>query len=246
MLEAERKIQTLAMSDLLTGLANRHSLRQALHAAIVRAKRHQTKLAILMIDLDRFKPINDRHGHLIGDLVLKAVAERMANALGQGRDFAHALAAMNSWQPSNIRTTTSPALDRPAPDRGTVGADDLRQPDGPDRRERRHRHLSGRRGSGGGADPQGRHRALPRQAGRARLGAILRCHDAHDTDARAKLEDELRARDRDRRHRSLLPAAHRSQKRRAQRFRSVEPLAAPDARLDAAQPTSFRSPNPRG
>ena len=83
MLEAERKIQTLAMNDLLTGLANRHSLRQALHAAITRAKRHQTKLAILMIDLDRFKPINDRYGHLIGDLVLKAVAERMADALGQ-------------------------------------------------------------------------------------------------------------------------------------------------------------------
>ena len=83
MLEAERKIQTLAMNDLLTGLANRHSLRQALHTAITRAKRHQTKLAILMIDLDRFKPINDRYGHLIGDLVLKAVAERMADALGQ-------------------------------------------------------------------------------------------------------------------------------------------------------------------
>lgn len=83
MLEAERKIQTLAMNDLLTGLANRHSLRQTLHTAIDRAKQHQTKLAILMIDLDRFKPINDRHGHLIGDLVLKEVADRIAAALRQ-------------------------------------------------------------------------------------------------------------------------------------------------------------------
>jgi diguanylate cyclase (GGDEF)-like protein len=83
MLDAERKIHSLAMSDLLTGLANRHSLRQALHIAINRAKRHKTKLAVLMIDLDRFKPINDRYGHLIGDLVLKAVADRMASALGQ-------------------------------------------------------------------------------------------------------------------------------------------------------------------
>jgi diguanylate cyclase (GGDEF)-like protein len=82
--EAERKIQTLAMNDLLTGLANRVSLREALHAAIGRANRNRGKLALLMIDLDRFKPVNDRHGHLIGDLVLKAVAHRMSRVLRRG------------------------------------------------------------------------------------------------------------------------------------------------------------------
>ena len=84
LLEAERKIQALAMNDLLTGLANRASLREALQAAIGRADRGGTKLALLMIDLDRFKPINDRHGHLIGDLVLKAVAHRMSRVLRRG------------------------------------------------------------------------------------------------------------------------------------------------------------------
>ncbi len=82
--EAERKIQTLAMNDLLTGLANRASLREGLHAALGRSDRNHTKLALLMIDLDRFKPINDRHGHMIGDLVLKGVAHRMARVLRRG------------------------------------------------------------------------------------------------------------------------------------------------------------------
>ncbi len=82
--EAEKQIQSLAMNDLLTGLANRASLRESLNAALARADRGQTKLAVLMIDLDRFKPVNDRHGHMIGDLVLKTVARRMARVLRRG------------------------------------------------------------------------------------------------------------------------------------------------------------------
>ncbi len=82
--EAERKIETLAANDLLTGLANRVSFRESLNSAIGRAERGNTRLALLMIDLDRFKPVNDRHGHLIGDLVLKTVAQRMSRVLRQG------------------------------------------------------------------------------------------------------------------------------------------------------------------
>jgi diguanylate cyclase (GGDEF)-like protein len=83
-LESERRIQALAMSVMLTGLANRVSLRHALDIAIDQANLNRTKVALLMIDLDRFKPINDRHGHLIGDLVLKEVAQRMAGLLRAG------------------------------------------------------------------------------------------------------------------------------------------------------------------
>src|SRR5215213_10033507 len=83
-LETERKIQSLAMSDMLTGLANRVSLRHALQVAIDRAGLNHSKLALLMIDLDRFKPINDRHGHMIGDLVLRQVAERISANLAVG------------------------------------------------------------------------------------------------------------------------------------------------------------------
>lgn len=84
MLEAEHRIKTLAMTDLLTGLANRVSLCDALNAAISRAARSGTRLAVIMFDLDRFKPVNDRHGHLIGDLVLKEVAKRMGVVLRRG------------------------------------------------------------------------------------------------------------------------------------------------------------------
>ena len=75
--EAENKIKRLAMHDVLTGLANRMWFRQALQEATERAAAHGTKLAVLMIDLDRFKPVNDRYGHLVGDLVLKEVAQRL-------------------------------------------------------------------------------------------------------------------------------------------------------------------------
>jgi diguanylate cyclase (GGDEF)-like protein len=69
------------MMDVLTGLSNRLAIRESLRHALFRAEREKTKLALLMIDLDRFKPINDRYGHLIGDLVLKEVAARMAKVV---------------------------------------------------------------------------------------------------------------------------------------------------------------------
>ena len=75
--EAEDKIKRLAMNDVLTGLSNRLAFRNGLKAAIGHAAGSKTKLAVMMIDLDRFKPINDRYGHLIGDLVLKEVAARL-------------------------------------------------------------------------------------------------------------------------------------------------------------------------
>ncbi len=78
---AEGTIRSLAMNDALTGLANRRALFSELKGALAQAKQHHTKLAVLMIDLDRFKPINDQHGHLVGDLVLKQVAYRLAATL---------------------------------------------------------------------------------------------------------------------------------------------------------------------
>ncbi len=83
LLDAEERIQRLAASDLLTGLDNRAALHDAMHTAMSRAKRHGDELAVLMVDLDRFKPVNDRHGHMVGDLVLKEVARRLARCLRQ-------------------------------------------------------------------------------------------------------------------------------------------------------------------
>ncbi|MDP2005467.1 MAG: EAL domain-containing protein [Rubrivivax sp.] len=81
LMDAEERIQRLAASDLLTGLDNRAALHDAMHGVIGRARRYKEELAVLMVDLDRFKPVNDRHGHMVGDLVLKEVAQRLARCL---------------------------------------------------------------------------------------------------------------------------------------------------------------------
>jgi len=83
LLDAEVRIQRLASSDLLTGLDNRAGLHDAMHARLDLAIQQQETLALLMVDLDRFKPVNDRHGHMVGDLVLKEVARRLSLCLRQ-------------------------------------------------------------------------------------------------------------------------------------------------------------------
>jgi diguanylate cyclase (GGDEF)-like protein len=65
------------MHDELTGLPNRRLLRERLESALARARRHQASLALLFIDLDRFKQVNDRHGHACGDRLLQQVAARI-------------------------------------------------------------------------------------------------------------------------------------------------------------------------
>lgn len=67
------------MSDSLTGLNNRRWLDAALPAEIARCVRDQKVLSIVMVDVDHFKRFNDRHGHLNGDVVLRAVAQTMAD-----------------------------------------------------------------------------------------------------------------------------------------------------------------------
>ena len=74
---AEEQIRSLAYYDALTGLPNRILLQDRLAQALARASRHQDKVALLFLDLDRFKVINDSLGHSIGDLLLKEVAERL-------------------------------------------------------------------------------------------------------------------------------------------------------------------------
>ena len=74
---ANQRLQALAMQDPLTGLANRNALQQHLDMALRRALRNRQPLAVLLIDLDGFKPINDQHGHALGDQVLAEVALRL-------------------------------------------------------------------------------------------------------------------------------------------------------------------------
>ena len=79
--EAELHMAFLAHHDQLTGLPNRALLAERVQRAILAAERSNDKLALMFIDLDRFKPINDAHGHAIGDDVLCVVAERIRTAV---------------------------------------------------------------------------------------------------------------------------------------------------------------------
>ncbi|MGC9129155.1 MAG: diguanylate cyclase domain-containing protein, partial [Acidithiobacillus sp.] len=67
--------------DRLTGLANRRALDDELEVAMARAGRNSSQLALCMIDLDRFKPVNDLYGHEAGDVVLKVIGRRLRDAL---------------------------------------------------------------------------------------------------------------------------------------------------------------------
>jgi diguanylate cyclase (GGDEF)-like protein len=82
--EAEEKIRTMALHDPLTGLANRRKLHDALAEALRARKRPGAFTALLMVDLDRFKPVNDLHGHGVGDRLLKEVADRLREVIREG------------------------------------------------------------------------------------------------------------------------------------------------------------------
>jgi diguanylate cyclase (GGDEF)-like protein/PAS domain S-box-containing protein len=79
--QAEERIQYLATRDALTGLPNRSLLGDRAGQAILAAARSRGMLAVLLIDLDRFKLVNDSMGHRAGDALLRAVAERLSNTL---------------------------------------------------------------------------------------------------------------------------------------------------------------------
>jgi diguanylate cyclase len=81
--DSERKFEKLARHDSLTGLANRAALLVELEYAVAQAERRGTEVALLFMDLDRFKNINDTLGHAMGDLLLQELAQRIRNSVRQ-------------------------------------------------------------------------------------------------------------------------------------------------------------------
>ena len=94
----------LALYDSLTGLANRHALSQALSKLLTHRNPAQRVCSILMLDLDRFKEVNDLLGHQIGDRVLSEIARRLRDSLPVDAGIARfggddAAAARSDWLP---------------------------------------------------------------------------------------------------------------------------------------------------
>ncbi|MGC1522566.1 MAG: EAL domain-containing protein [Steroidobacteraceae bacterium] len=78
---SEHRIVRLAYFDALTGLPNREQLRNRLNSTLMAAKQHQRMLAVLYLDLDNFKRVNDTLGHAVGDELLSLVAARLRSSL---------------------------------------------------------------------------------------------------------------------------------------------------------------------
>lgn len=78
--ECKREVRRLSVTDLLTGLHNRHYLLDAFDTEIKRADRHERPFCVLMLDIDRFKQYNDTHGHLAGDEVLEGMGRVLRDA----------------------------------------------------------------------------------------------------------------------------------------------------------------------
>jgi len=79
--KSNSEMNLLARYDFLTGLPNRSQLYDRVGQAIAIAKRHPAKFAVLFLDLDRFKAVNDSHGHAIGDKLLQSVADRLKSSV---------------------------------------------------------------------------------------------------------------------------------------------------------------------
>jgi len=107
---AEEEIRRLAMTDPLTGLSNRNQFNKKCIEIISLAKRENRLIALLALDLDKFKPVNDEYGHAIGDAVLKNTAKHLLMAVREtdlvarmgGDEFLIIL-----YSPESVETITS-------------------------------------------------------------------------------------------------------------------------------------------
>jgi two-component system cell cycle response regulator len=79
--EQTRRLETLIFEDALTGLANRRFILTQLGAQVSASRRHGRPVSVAIVDIDHFKPVNDAHGHQVGDRVLVAVASALAENL---------------------------------------------------------------------------------------------------------------------------------------------------------------------
>ena len=223
---ADQRVVHMAHHDALTGLPNRTLFADRVGQAIARAHRRDGKIAVLFLDLDRFKNVNDSLGHAIGDLLLTAVAERLTNCLREedtaarlgGDEFIISLPDVaDAGEAARVAARILAELAKPFT---------IAEPPAARRRQHRHRALPGRRRHRGDADAQRRHGDVSRQGvGPGQLPVLQRADD-RAREPPPLHRDRPAARAGARRIRAALPAADRSRRGPRQRRGGAAALAA--------------------
>ena len=110
-MQAEQAVKYMAMHDALTRLPNRGMFNERLASAIAVAQRHERTLAVLFVDLDRFKVINDTLGHEAGDEVLREVDPVSCAICGAATRWPGSAATNSSscWRTFRTRSTWAPS-----------------------------------------------------------------------------------------------------------------------------------------
>ncbi len=232
--------------DALTGLANRALFHDCLEHALARARRSDSVAALLLLDLDRFKGINDAFGLACGDLLLKSVAERLHACLCEtdaiGRLGGDEFAILQTDDPQR----RGAAHARAPPDRQLRPAVRAQRRGVPHQRLRRHHAVPGRRPGRRPAAQERRARDVPGEVQRPQRQLLLRAADeprgAPHRPARARAAPGLR---RQPVHRPL-PGAARPQDRPDRRHRGAAALAPPAPRHGAALASSSGWPRTSG
>ena len=115
--QTEQTIRHLAFHDPLTGLPNRRLFNDRLHQATISRQRRDSTFALMLLDLDRFKTVNDTLGHDVGDALLKTVGSRLSSTLRQGDTLARmggdefAVLVLNIAQPEDTAHIAEKLLD---------------------------------------------------------------------------------------------------------------------------------------
>ncbi len=126
---AEQKIHSLAYYDSLTGLPNRLMFRDQLDRAIARSVRDGQQLAVMFLDLDKFKRVNDTLGHSVGDQLLAAAAERIADCVRGTEMVSRDATALPAPQPAQgAQTANFPHVGRLGGDEFTLYLVDVGEP----------------------------------------------------------------------------------------------------------------------
>ena len=230
---AEAQIARLVHHDLLTGLPNRAAFTACIDATIETAANDGHSFALMCLDFDRFKEVNDVYGHAAGDELLRQLSTAPA---GRRRRRLPGPARRRRIRRDRHRRRTArrgrghggPAA------RGGQRRDHHRRPFGARRPQHRHRDLPGRWRRRRHADRQCRRRALSRQGRRARHVPLLRSRHGPAAARAARAAAGTAIGDRARRVGPALPAAG-AHRRRDHRLRGAGPLAASAARPDPAR-----------